>query len=181
MRKFGSGFMALMFVIGLVIVGPATASAAGWAQEFNESGIGPFDAMEFFMVSGPAFNVPALYGFSESGWTGSLVNPMYALATKDTAHTGSSTNVNLYLAFSGDTSQTFTFDFFAYNQGHQVDKAEATWNGGWSIVGTFPERVYDRTDPPVDTAVPEPATLLLLGFGLVGMGFFRERKFSLKK
>ncbi len=180
MKKFGLGFVMLAFVIGMSVIGPATVSAAltsagegtitgSWAQRFNESGVGQFNTMEFFMISGPAFatDAPAFSGATDSSWKGSQPNPMYLLATGNTT-----SDLTFNLDFSGSQITPFAFDFFAYNGGVgtiPVDEAKAAWNGsGWTFTSISPDSSagMDRN------SVPEPSILLLLGMGVFGAGLY---------
>lgn len=144
-----------------------------WAQAFNESGVGSFDAMEVFMVSGASdFNPPGFSNFSGAGWSGDVINPDYAVAT-GTAQT----NMNFNIRFTSNQSTPFAFDFLAWEGGvfgTLKEAAHAVWTGSsWNITAI--------TNPDINgyNRVPIPGALVLLGsglLGLAGLGWRRSRK-----
>ena len=147
-------FTAMMLAVAFM---PAVASAT-WSQEFNESGVGNFDSMKFFMVTpGTDFVVPGIYDFTAAGWTGTLQNSKYITASGPAL-----ADMNFKLNFSN--TNPFDFYFYAFNGATNVENTIAHWENGWSFKGGAPL-----------PAVPIPAAIWLLGTGLVGLFGVRRR------
>jgi hypothetical protein len=157
---------------GLITVGDPFITNS-WGQRWNESGVGLFDKMEFFIVSGESrFEDPGIANFSSGGWTGAVVNPSYALASG-----AALTSMDFDSRFTGNTSP-ITFYFLAWQDVTLLEFVRVTWNGGWSYasLNTNSSGQYDFDRSP---AVPDGgATLVLLGGALMGLGALR-RKFRL--
>ncbi len=145
-----------------VAIGDPMATGS-WAQTFNESGVGLFNRMQVFMLSGAGFEAPAFSAFGGAGWLDHYVNPTYAWASGSAI-----SNMNFNLNFLGSSADPLSFVFVAWNNNVRLEAALAVWNGGWSI-------------SPYSGALPAPdggTTLALLGCALVGLGALR-RKFGL--
>jgi len=178
----------LMLVLGLALLVPNNAKADlldfgdpiegnSWHQRWRVYDVldgaggseGYFDTIELFMIQGDPFEDPPLRAFSRSGWTSNLVNPTYALGTSSSAID------ELYFDsyFSGAKSEPLQFDILIwegqeFREGHTVN-----WTGSRLTYATYIDpcaRDYDRS------AVPEPATMLLLGTGLVGLAAGGRKK-----
>jgi hypothetical protein len=165
------------------LISPAEAL---WSQEFNESGYGQFDFMRIDLISGPEFAEPAFSGFSSAGLGGVAIDPSgwSQLWNDGRSAAAGGTEVdtlNFLIEFGGETSEPFAFYFTSYDidvasgTAKLQDSAKAVWDGGWTITVMTADTWNPGTDSPANP-VPEPATLLLLGTGLVGLAGFRARR-----
>jgi hypothetical protein len=179
--------LIVVLALGAIICLPGVAGAFidqgivfdDWAQQFNESGVGNFDAMECFMVSGGS-EWTSIDGFSNGSWSGEIVSPNYVMATGNTV-----TNLNFNLRGTDvGPPNVFTFDFLAWDggiiTGTLKEHTRVSYNGGWSFAAS-PADVsgYDRSDPFAARAVvPLPPSVLLFSTGLLGLGFWPRKKQS---
>lgn len=150
-------------------------SIGSWAQGFNESGVGDFTQLETIFRSGPGgpFESP---GFSSlaNGWTVGVFNADHVIATGPAMN-----NLTWNIDFAGSISDTFVFDFYAWNGNTSLEQVRATWNNGWSFV--VGNGVGGATLLSAPTPVPEPTTmiagaLLLLPFGASAIRILRKNR-----
>jgi hypothetical protein len=183
-------FSVICVVLAILFLGSPTHVHAwiySWAY-----GVSDLSTIEAFIVNDTGseqvdFLLPGAGNFKTStssgpvpvsGWSGSIINPDFAVAT------GVPTSVHLELdwSFTGNSAnQLFSLDVLLYkNSGSGEDFVgnvfRQTWNGSnFSSVTVVPNadpESYNRI-----ASVPEPSTLLLLGSGLAGLVGFR-RKFK---
>jgi hypothetical protein len=139
-----------------------------WSQEWLESGAGLFNQIDLFLETpGVTFFPPGLT--SASGpWNEIDVNPQFAYATF-----GATNLLYFFTNFTPDPSVPLTFDFYALLNGNVVDSATAAWDGSnWTI------EADGKTIDGENMATPEPASLALLGTGLLGLALVVFRKAS---
>lgn len=163
---FGLFFIVCNVSAALVEQGPGY-DIGSWSQAFNESGVGPFNEMEAFMVSGSTFEADGFVNFSSGGWSGALLRPDYIKAV------GSALDyLQFDIKFVTAQITPLVFDFLAWNDGELQEQVRATWSGGGWSFGTTPvvSSGYDRS-----AAVPIPPTVWLLGSGLLGLVGLRRK------
>lgn len=151
----------LMALVALLIV--PRAALASWSQGFNESGVGPFQYMQFELNSGSPFANPWINEFTDSGWSAAITNPSLITASGSLP----STNLTFNLWFTDPSTNSLSFNFYAFGPDHTLlESVLASWNdGGWSFAAA--------THGP--SAVPIPAAAWLLGSGLIGLVAIRRR------
>lgn len=142
---------------GITAVGDPFNSGS-WTQAFNESGVGNFDHIQMFMLSGPSFEQPtAVLNFTVGGWS-----QTYNDGTTVVGDGPGTTNMNFAIVFSGALSDPLSFVFQAFNGYTNVENVAANWSGSaWS---------FGASSYPTDYVTPAPGSLALLGLGgIVGL------------
>ncbi len=152
-----------------------------WSQEFeyyNDNW--SYDTIELFlnMSSSDHFENDGFRDFTDSSWSGSLLNEgnKYALASGDYPY-------SLYYTvdFAGDMSDPLSLDMIVWLggvSGTLVSFHQLSWDGSeWSVFSTRGATSGIDSESYEAARIPEPSTMLLLGAGLIGVGFLR-RKFK---
>ena len=147
-----------------------------WTQQFLESGVGPFNNILFIITTpgitmGDAGNPTGLNAFApndNSSWGSSLMNPQTSWGFDNWYGVGYPTELYFNATFSSNPDQAFNALFYAYNDNNLVEFSNVSWDGSnWNV------------SPAQSTpAVPEPASLVMLSSGLMGMGGILRRKLS---
>jgi len=182
---------ACVFVFLLMSVTPALA-ATMWVIPpeaptylINPSATG-VDVLEAFIETPPraTFDTPGFTNL-DFGWTTITVNPTYAVEygplssylTEDLDIIGTPLTVDIY-AFTGCAGQfSATPPVSACPVGDLTDAYQVTFNEGgyvgWTAL-TADDLALEYSANP--DATPEPASMLLIGFGLIGFAVLRYHK-----
>ena len=183
MKKNLSKFM-VMLALAAVLCLPGLAHA-DYVQNWVENGLygipatyQTWDTAEAFLLSPGTWIGTGLTINSGSGWTATLINPTYALATGDLFD--SSAQGNFYFTtHATDLTGPFSFDWVLSSGGTIVEggiivgvqRSIYTPGVGWSYADV-------TANPPTEnrSPVPLPPATLLLGSGLVGLVLLRRRQ-----
>ena len=165
----------VMLALAAAICLPGMASA-DYVQSWYENGLygsppmlKTWDTAEAFLLSPGNWIGTGLTITSPTGWTATLINPQYALAT------GPAYSGNFYFTTRATdlTAVPFSFDWVLSNHSDivGVQRSIYTPGGGWAYADVTGKPPKENRSP-----VPLPPAMLLLGSGLVGLLLLRRRK-----
>jgi hypothetical protein len=155
-------------LIFFVATATTLANATSLSQPFLEDGAGPFDKIDAFIFTPGGFDGPGLSAFSDSSWTDANISNNWSSASGNAL---SSLNFNLNFNYA---ALPVTIDLFAFLEGHIVDSAHATYNGGWGVVDPMNQPTTQYAQDQA-AAAPEPMSFILMSSGMIGLGLWGKK------
>ena len=134
-----------------------------WGQGWRVGGA-EFNRLELSITNEPGFEEAGfkyLSNFSIGGWSANLLSSTHLVATGSLVDIGKLLSFDSIFTLKPD-NQRFSLGFNVYRD-HDFLGSMHQWL----------DKKYFSPDPP--SAVPEPSTFLLVGFGLMGVAGYRRK------
>lgn len=164
----------VLLVVLSLLVFATSAFAVPVGQLWQESGFGPFDKMEIFMLSDNDFTADSRITTTGTGWQTELLDPDYLLFSGPALEL-----IRFYTGFTSTTAPTL-MHFLSFNNGEFVEASKLEWTeNGWispTITPTSEDlSLYDEMRGN-SAPVPEPSTMFLSAMGMAALFYVRRKQ-----
>ena len=151
-----------------ILISGLPVEGNSWSQGWNETGVGNFNSMQGYWVSGSLFEAPSWSNFTDGSWSTTVGTSTYVSASGSAV-----TNLTWNGHYADPSSAATSWRFAAFLDGVGLEYAQVDWNGsGWNIYA------IDKTTWDAGNPVPEPSILTLIGVGAIILGLTRRRRTS---